>query len=303
MNGTNAGWNSQRSGANSPGDPPAAMPHHHAHTPAPIPGFLGYQNQPTGGQWATPSTPPATQPPRSRGRLIIACALVAGVGIVSTTLVLTRPHPPSSSASTTGSQTPSTTTSAASPVYQVLPYQALPYAVDMQRLIGTPMTLFGDIGVAPAPDANAVPANCKFAAMSVSQSTWKPARAIATQHYLEGAADNYTAQANAALAVFDTTPAAATSLSLVTGSVRGCTTFTAPDWNPRLPPTTWTVTDVDAGSDHVTWTTAQGDGQSCRRSYRVTANIAASALVRGVDVNSAAATTLTEYMLTNATKQ
>lgn len=306
MNGANTGWNSQRRGANSPGDPPPAAPQHNPHTsaPAPIPGFLAYQGPPP-GQWSATSTTPAAQPARSHGRLMIGGALVAAVGIVATTLVLTRPRQPSSS-DISASQTPATTTqsaAAAGPVYHMVPYEALPYAVDMQRLIGTPMTLYGDTGVVPGPDANPAPANCRFAAMSVSQSTWKPARAMATQHYLEGDVDNYTAQANAALAVFDAAADAATSLSLVTESVRGCTTYTAPDWNPRLPTTTWTITDVDTGTDHVTWTTAQGDGQSCRRSYRIQANIAASALVCGVDASSGTATTLTEYMLTNATKQ
>lgn len=267
-----------------------------------------------GPHWAAPGPAPS----RSRGPLIIGGALIAAAALVSATLVLTRttpsaapPDTPTSqtqtdtatTTSTTAATAPRASTAPAGPIYEVVPRTLLPAATDVQRLTGIAVTTVGDPVLTPYPDANTTPAHCLFAANSASQSSWKSARAIATQHYLEGSIDNYQSQADAEFAVFTNAAEATASLSRVAGSVRGCTTLTVPDWNPKLPPVHWTITDVDAGADHISWTTAAPDGQGCRRSYRIAANLAAGALVCGDNIAAGSAPALTDFLITNATKQ
>lgn len=273
--------------------------------------FPHQQPGPTGPPWA-----PGPTPSRNRGALIIGGAVVAAAAIVSTTLVLTRPDPQpaptaapatptteSATATTTSGVTSSPQAAPVGPVYRVVPQTALPPAADMQRLTGIAMTANGDPTSTPVADANPEPARCMFAVNSVTQSSWKSARAMATQHYLEGTIDNYTAQADTGLAVFANSPDAAASLSLVAGSVRSCTNYAMADWNPRLPSTSWTVGDVDKGDDHITWTTTAANGTTCRRSYRIVGNLAANGLVCGPTVAAGSATALTDTVLGNAAKQ
>lgn len=84
--------------------------------------------------------------------------------------------------------------------------------------------------------------------------------------------------------------------------MRGCTTFTVPDWNPKNPPSTWTVGDVERGDDHITWSTTIGNGWACRRSYRVVANVAASAVVCSDKARPGSPIAMTDFVLANATK-
>lgn len=271
--------------------------------------FPQLQPGPMGSPWS-----PAPAPPRSRGPWIIGGAIVVAAAIVSAAVVLTRPGPspdpaaaPASDSqtatATTTTMSRSTTSAAApaGPVYEVVPRTLLPSKADVQRLTGIAMSTFGDPTLTPVPDVNTTPPHCLFAANSVSQSSWKSARAMATQHYLEGAIDSYRSQADAGLAVFASSADAAESLSRVAGSVRGCTALTVPDWNPKLPPANWTVTNIDKGDDHISWTTAGADGQGCRRSYRIQANLAAGALVCGANVSASRAPALTDFLIANAT--
>jgi len=283
-----------------------------------------------GNQWIPPQQPPtepfppahypsgplpAPAPPRNLGPLIIGGAVIVAGAIVATALVATRQgsggHPvaaSTTSASETSTAAPSasvppTTGAPTGPTYQVVPQSMLPALADVSRLTGVTMTTSAAPALYPGTDDRTTPASCMFASDSVTQSTWKSARAMAGQRYVEGTFDSYNSSAAAALAVFAATGEAATSLSTVSGSVRGCTAFTAPDWNPKYPPVNWTVTDLDRGDDHITWSTTQGGGWVCRRSYRVVANLAANAVVCSDKAAAGAATALTDLLIANATKQ
>ncbi len=280
-----------------------------------------------GNQWVPPQQPPSGPyppqpyrggppgPSRNRGPLIIGGAVIVAGAIVATALVVTRQGtggapaaaPSTSSASETSSAaTTSTTTTASSavgPTYQVVPQSTLPSIADVSRLTGIAMSNVAAPLLSPSPDANTTPASCMSASDSASQSTWKSARSMAGLRYIEGTFDNYNSSAAAGLAVFGGAADAATSLKIVSGSVRGCTSFTVPDWNPKYPPATWTVTDVDRGDDHIAWNTTAANGWVCRRAYRVVANLAANAVVCSDKAAAAAANALTDFVLANATKQ
>lgn len=281
----------------------------------------------SGNQWVPPQQPPTGQypaqypggppwqpglgPGRYRGPLIIGGALIVAAAIVATALVATRdpggaPTAPAaaggSSASSSTSAQATTSAAAAGPVYQVVPQSALPSAADVSRLTGITFSNLGDPVVSPVADAHTTPALCAFASDSTSQSTWKSARAMAGMRFVEGTVDSYNSSAGAGLAVFAAAADGALSLSVVADSVRGCTTFTVPDWNPKNPPSTWTVGDVERGDDHITWSTTIGNGWACRRSYRVVANVAASAVVCSDKARPGSPIAMTDFVLANATK-
>lgn len=261
--------------------------------------------------------PPGPGPSRNRGPLIIGGAVIVAGAIVATALIATRQgsggHPvaaPTTSASETSTaaapssaSAPPTAGAPAGPTYQVVPQSLLPALADVSRLTGVTMTSSAPPALYPGADDRTTPPSCMFASDSVTQSTWKSARVMAGQRYVEGTFDKYNSSAATALAVFAGPGDAATSLSTVSGSVRGCTAFTAPDWNPKYPPVNWTVTDIDRGDDHITWSTTQGGGWVCRRSYRVVANLAANALVCSDKAAPGAATALTDLLIANATKK
>lgn len=283
-----------------------------------------------GNQWVPPPQPPTGQypaqypggppwqpglgPGRYRGPLIIGGALIVAAAIVATALVATRdpggsPAAPaaaggsSAASSAASSWAPATTSAAAAgPVYQVVPQSTLPSAADVSRLTGITFSNLGDPVVSPGPDAHTTPASCAFVSDSTSQSTWKSARAVAGMRFVEGTVDSYRSSAGAGLAVFAGAADAASSLAVVAGAVRGCTTFTVPDWNPKNPPSTWTVGDVERGDDHITWSTTAGNGWVCRRSYRVVANVAASAVVCSDKARPGSPIAMTDFVLANATK-
>lgn len=280
-----------------------------------------------GNQWVPPQQPPTGQypaqypggppwqpglgPGRYRGPLIIGGALIVAAAIVATALVATRgpggaPTAPAaaggSSASSSTSAQATTSAAPAGPVYQVVPQSALPSAADVSRLTGITFSNLGDPVVSPVADARTTPASCAIASDSTSQSTWKSARAMAGMRFVEGTVDSYNSSAGVGLAVFAGTADAASSLSVVAGAVHGCTTFTVPDWNPKNPPSTWTVGDVERGDDHITWSTTIGNGWACRRSYRVVANVAASAVVCSDKARPGSPVAMTDFVLSNATK-
>lgn len=278
-----------------------------------------------GNQWVPPQQPPtgqyapqypggpSRQPGRYRGPVIIGGALIVAASIVAAALVATRQGSGGAPGATGGSSetsssapssSASVTTSggAAGPVYQVVPQSTLPSAADVSRLTGITFSNLGDPVVAPVADARTTPAACAFASDSTSQSTWKSARAMAGMRFVEGTVDSYNSSAGAGLAVFTGTADAASSLSMVVGSVRGCTTFTVPDWNAKNPPSTWTVGDVERGDDRITWSTTAGNGWVCRRSYRVVANVAANAVVCSDKARPGSPVALTDFVLANATK-
>ena len=60
---------------------------------------------------------------------------------------------------------------------------------------------------------------------------------------------------------------------------------------------------VQRGDDRITWSTTAANGWSCRRSYRVVANLAANAVVCSDKAAVGAATALTDFVIANATKQ
>lgn len=259
---------------------------------------------------------PQPGPSRNRGPLIIGGALIVAGVIVATALVATRPgsgDPPAAaptsstsetnSAATSSASAPPTASVAAGPSYQVVPQSTLPAIADVSRLTGIAMSNVAAPLVSPSADANTTPPSCMSASDSASQSTWKSARAMAGQRYIEGTFDSYNASAAAGLAVFAGGADAATSLAIVSGSVRGCTSFTVSDWNPKNPPASWTVTDVERGDDHITWSTTAANGWSCRRSYRVVANLAANAVVCSDKSAAGAAAALTDFVIAKATKQ
>ncbi|MUL61163.1 MULTISPECIES: sensor domain-containing protein [unclassified Mycolicibacterium] len=274
-----------------------------------------YPPQPYPGGSLPPLPPgPGPGPSRNRGPLIIGGAVIVAGAIVATALVATRQGsggplaaaPTSSVSETSSAATTSTTptaSAAAGPTYQVVPQSTLPAIADVSRLTGITMSNVAAPLVSPSPDANTTPPSCMSASDSASQSAWKPARAMAGQRYIEGTFDNYSSSSAAGLAVFAGSADAATSLKIVSGSVRGCTSFTVPDWNPKNPPANWTVTDVDHGDDHIAWSTTAANGWSCRRSYRVVANLAANAVVCSDKAAAGAATALTDFVIANATKQ
>lgn len=280
-----------------------------------------------GNQWVPPQPPtgqyppqypggPSRQPGRYRGPMIIGGALIVAAAIVATALVATRdpggargaPAAAGGSSETSSSAPSSTSASvttsggAAGLVYQVVPQSTLPSAADVSRLTGITFSNLGDPVVAPVADARTTPAACAFASDSTSQSTWKSARAMAGVRFVEGTVDSYISSAGAGLAVFTGAADAASSLSMVVGSVRGCTTFTVPDWNAKNPPSTWTVGDVERGDDRITWSTTAGNGWVCRRSYRVVANVAANAVVCSDKARPGSPIALTDFVLANATK-
>ncbi|MFL0177113.1 sensor domain-containing protein [Mycobacterium sp. SMC-13] len=281
----------------------------------------------SGNQWVPPQQPPTGQypaqypggppwqpglgPGRYRGPLIIGGALIVAAAIVATALVATRdPGGAStapaaaggSSASSSTSAQVTTSAAAAGPVYQVVPQSTLPSAGDVSRLTGITFSNLGDPVVSPGPDAHTTPASCAFASDSTSQTTWKSARAMAGMRFVEGTVDSYNSSAGVGLAVFTGAADAASSLSVVADSVRGCTTFTVPDWNPKNAPSTWTVGDVERGDDRITWSTTVGNGWVCRRSYRVVANVAASAVVCSDKARPGSPVAMTEFVLAKATK-
>lgn len=260
--------------------------------------------------------PPGPGPSGNRGPLIIGGAVIVAAAIVAAALVATRhgsggpsAAAPASSASETRSAAtssvpvPPAASGAAGPTYQVVPQSALPAIADASRLTGITMSNVAEPLVSPASDANTSPPSCMSASDSASQSTWKSARAMAGQRYIEGNFDAYNSSAAAGLAVFAGAADAASSLSVVSGSVRGCASFTVPDWNPKNPPAKWTVTDVERGDDRITWSTTAANGWSCRRSYRIVANLAANAVVCSDKAAVGAATALTDFVIANATKQ
>lgn len=281
-----------------------------------MPGNLWVPPQPPTGQYP-PQYPggPSRQPGRYRGPMIIGGALIVAAAIVATALVATQdpggaPGAPAAAggSSETSSSAPSstsasvTTSAAAGPVYQVVPQSTLPSAADVSRLTGITFSNLGDPVVSPVADARTTPASCALASDSTSQSTWKSARAMSGMRFVEGTVDRYNSSAGTGLAVFAGAADAVASLAMVAGAVQGCTTFTVPDWNPKNPPSTWTVGDVERGDDHITWSTTIGNGWACRRSYRVVANVAASAVVCSDKARPGSPIAMTDFMLANATK-
>ncbi len=276
------------------------------------------QHQPP-GQFPTQQYPggrPAPRPPRNTGPLIISGALIIAAAIVATALFISRQGhagtttaAPSTATQTTEtssaapSSTTMTTSAATGPTYQVVPQSTLPTTADVSRLTGITMSNAAAPLLAPGTDANATPPSCMFAADSATQSTWKAARAMAGQRHIEGTFENYNSSAAVGLAVFASPADAASSLTTVSGSVRGCTTFTVPDWNPKNPPATWTVGDVERADDHITWNTTATNGWSCRRNYRIVGNLAASAVVCSDKPTAHSPTALTDFVIANATKQ
>lgn len=279
-------------------------------TPPPHPGpFPHHQPAPIGPPWA-----PGPLPSRNRGPLIIGGALILAAAIVATSVVLTR-HGSSSTPAPTAPITDTTQTSSApttsattasalaGPTYQVVPQSALPALGDIARLTGVDMVTVSELMQVPSPDATTTPPSCAFASNSASQSTWKSARAMAGLRFIDGTMTNYISTAVAGLAVFPTPADAASSLSLVSGSVRGCTSFTVPDWNPKVPPATWTIANVDHGDDHISWGTQQPDGWSCQRNYRIVGNLAANALICSDKARPGSAAALTDFVIAHATNQ
>lgn len=286
-----------------------------------------------GNQWIPPQQPPPGpfptaqypgDPPwphaqesgvsRYRGPLIIGGALIVAAAIVATALVVTRQGPGAPTAAPAGagssaetrSAAPSSTTPTsvadAGRLYQVVPQSVLPAIADVSRLTGIAVSNVAAPLLSPGADANTTPASCMFASDSASQGTWKSARAMAGQRYVEGTFESYNSSVAAGLAVFAGTADAVSSLSAVSGSVGGCTSFTVPDWNPKNPPATWTVGDVERGDDHITWNTTAGNGWSCRRSYRVMANVAANAVVCSDKASADGPRALTDFVIANATR-
>lgn len=258
-------------------------------------------NSPYPPQW-TPAPGPAYPPaPRSsRGPMIIAAAIIAVALIVAGVLVATRDSGGSPPAGPAASSTPSTSSTPA--LVQVVPATVLPTPDQVRRATLIDVKYTGAVSTKVIADMATTPAQCALANDTTTQSAWATSISIAYQQFGDG--PNFDKSINfgaVAVALFDTPAAAADSLAKVSESIRGCTGFSVDRPGGTL---AWTVGDIAAQDDRITWTDTQAgvrDQWKCSKSYRLLANAVAYASVCMSNPGDGPAT-LTDQIVANATK-
>lgn len=258
-------------------------------------------NSPYPRQW-TPTPGPAYPPsPRSlRGPMIIGAAIIAAALIAAGLLVATRDSGGSSPAGPGASSTSSTSSTPA--LVQVVPATLLPTPEQVRRATLIDVKYTGNVSTKVIADMATIPAQCALANDGTTQSAWATTISIAYQQFGDG--PNFDKSINfgaVAVAIFDTPAAAADSLAKVSDSIHGCTGFTAGRPGGTL---AWTVGDIAAQDDRITWTDTQSgvrDQWKCSKSYRLLANAVAYASVCTSNPGDGPAN-LTDQIVANATK-
>jgi len=164
---------------------------------------------------------------------------------------------------------------------QVVPATLLPTPDQVRHATLIDVTYTGAVSTKVVADAVTTPAQCALASDATTQSAWAAAISVAFQQFGDG--PDFAKSINfgaVSVAIFDTPAAAADSLAKVSASVRGCTGFTTPDRPGGA--LAWTVGDVAAQDDRITWTDTQAGADTqwkCSKSYRLLANAVAFSTV------------------------
>lgn len=237
----------------------------------------------------------------SRGPVIIAVAIIAVALVVAGVLFATRDSGGSSSDGPAVSSASSTSSTPA--LVQVVPATLLPTADQVRHATLIDVKYTGGVSTRVVADAVTTPAQCALATDATTQSAWAAAISVAFEQFGDG--PDYEQSINfgaVSVAIFDTPAAAADSLAKVSASVRGCTGFTTP--NRPGGALEWTVGDVAAEDDRITWTGTQAGADTqwkCSKSYRLLANAVAFSTVCASNPGDGPVK-LTDQIVANATK-
>lgn len=240
-----------------------------------------------------------------RGPVIIAAAIIAAALIVAGVLVATRGSGGSSSPGAAAASSTSTASSTPALV-QVVPATLLPDAEQIRRATLMDVKFMGEAITKVAADSAPTPAQCALTDGANTLSAWEAAISVARQRFGDG--PDYDKSINfgvAAVAIFDTTAAAAASFAKVSDSVHGCTTFTTEDPSHPGRMSSWTVAVVADRDGRLAWiSTLNGAGSQwqCAQAYRVQVNIAVQAMVCQTNPGDGPSK-LTDQIVANATKK
>jgi hypothetical protein len=229
--------------------------------------------------------------------MIIAAAIIAAALIAAGLVVATRDSSgssPAGLAATSPSSTPA--------LVQVVPATLLPTPEQVRRATLIDVKYTGNVSTKVIADMATTPAQCALTNDSTTQSAWAAAVSVAYQQFGDG--PNFDKSINfgaVAVAIFETPASAADSLAKVSDSIHGCTGFTVDRPGGTL---AWTVGDIAAQDDRITWTDTQSgvrDQWKCSKSYRLLANAVAYASVCTSNPGDGPAN-LTDQIVANATK-
>ena len=242
------------------------------------------------GMWPSPPPPWAASgpvpppPPKRHRRPLIVAALITAAVITAVIVGITLK--PAGHRGAAASSASATTTSPEAPArtYRPNPAAVLPDSDTVRRVTLLDVKpVDNTVDTALIGDSLTTPPNCALADLPATNSVWAQSLSTADKQLWTEIGDHPGGSAaGMALAVFDTISAAAESLKTVTAAVKGCTTYTAPANDPSMPPDTWVVGDVVSVADSISWTDTEQVGAhswKCGHTYRIAANIAATALV------------------------